>query len=144
MTASAGSVSRTFALQLNAAVPALSINATSLAFGARVPGGGTCGRHPCWRQIRNTFSYTNTGGTPDGVKRMTLRATAGRVGALVAVSGGGGNLHLAVPADAGVLLRESPEVIVQLQRSDGPDCWEAVFTSPATRYTRGVFADTIH
>lgn len=34
LTASEGSVSRTFALQLNAAVPSLSISATSLAFGS--------------------------------------------------------------------------------------------------------------
>src|ERR1039457_1452381 len=36
ITASAGGLSRTFALQLNASVPALSINATSLAFGSVV------------------------------------------------------------------------------------------------------------
>ena len=36
ITASAGGLSRTFALQLNAAVPALSINMTSLAFGSVV------------------------------------------------------------------------------------------------------------
>lgn len=42
------------------------------------------------------------------------------------------------------LLREFPEVIVQLQRSDSPDCWEAVFTDPPNHDTRWVFADTVH
>ena len=75
---------------------------------------------------------------------MTLRPTTGRTGALITVSGGGSNLHVPISADGVLLLREFPQVIAQLQRSDSPDCWEAVFTSPATRNTRWVFADTLH
>jgi len=115
-----------------------------LVFGASVPAGGTCGARPCWKQTRNRFSYTNAAATPDGVKQMTLQATAGRTGASIHVSGGGSNLHMPVSADGVFLLREFPEVIVQLQRNDSPDCWEAVFTSPPVRDTRWGFADTIH
>lgn len=115
-----------------------------LVFGATVPAGGTCGTRPCWKQIRNRFSYTNAAATPDGVKRMTLQATAGRTAASIHVTGGGSNLHMPVSADGVFLLREFPEVIVQLQRNDSPDCWEAVFTSPPARDTRWAFADTIH
>ena len=46
-------------------------------------------------------------------------------------------------ADGIFLLREFPDVIVQLQRSDSLDCWEAVFTTPAIRDARWVFADRI-
>ena len=115
----------------------------SLAFGAAVPPGGICGTHPCWKLIRHRFSYTNVAGTPEGVKRITLRPTAGRIGAAITVSGRGSNLHLPVSADGLSLLHASPEVIVQLQRSDGPDCWEAVFTNPPSRDTRWVFTDTL-
>ncbi len=112
-----------------------------LAFSAWVPASGTCGAHPCWKQTHNRFVYANRLATPDGVRRMTLQA--GHTGASIAVSGRGSNLHMPVAADGLFLLREFPEVIVQLQRSDSPTCWEAVFTSPATRNTRRVFADTI-
>jgi len=114
-----------------------------LAFGANVPAGGTCGTRPCWRQIGSHFAYSNTAGTPDGVKRMTLRATAGRIGAAITVNGRGSNLHLPVSSDGITLLRESPAVIVQVQRSDAPDCWETVVTSPPTRGTRFVFSDAV-
>ena len=72
---------------------------------------------------------------------MKLQATA-RTGAAIVVSGRGPNLHTPVSADGVLLLREFPDVIVQLQRSDGPGCWESVFTSPAVRNRRTVFVDT--
>ena len=112
-----------------------------LAFSATVPAGGTCGPRPCWKQTHNRFSYTNSLATPDGLRRMTLQA--GKTGAHIGASGRGRNLHMPASVDGNSLLREFPEVIVQVQRSDSPTCWEAVFTSPATRSTRGVFADTI-
>jgi hypothetical protein len=114
-----------------------------LAFAATVPAGGTCGTEPCWKQIRNRFSYTNAAATPDGLRRLTLQASRG-TGAAITVSGRGTNLRRPVSADGIFLLREFPEVVVQLQRSDSPTCWEAVFTRPAIRNTRWTFTDTIH
>jgi hypothetical protein len=115
----------------------------SLTFGATVPAGGTCGGQPCWKQTRKRFSYRNSAATPDGVRQLTLQAT-GNTGASIVVSGRGPNLHTPVSADGVFLLREFPQVIVQLQRSDSPNCWEAVFTSPPSRDTRWAFVDTIH
>jgi hypothetical protein len=119
------------------------VGAPSLAFSATVPAGGTCGTRPCWKQIRNRFSYTNAAATPDGVRQLSLQAT-GTTGASIMVAGRGSNLHTPVSADGVYLLREFPEVIVQLQRSDSLSCWEAVFTGPPIRDTRSLFVDTIH
>lgn len=115
----------------------------SLTFGATVPAGGTCGGQPCWKQTRKRFSYRNSAATPDGVRQLTLQAT-GNTGASIVVSGRGPNLHTPVSADGVFLLREFPQVIVQLQRGDSLNCWEAVFTSPPSRDTRWAFVDTIH
>jgi len=114
-----------------------------LAFEARVQAGGTCGARPCWKQSHNRLSYSNPAGTPDGVTSMTLRASGGS-GASITVRARGSNLHLPVSADGIYLLREFPEVIVQLQRNDTPGCWEAVFTNPAIHNTQRTFVDSIH
>jgi len=119
----------------NAGVP-------SLAFSATVPTGGTCGSRQCWKLARNRFTYTNPAASPDGVRQMTLKPSAS-TGAAIVVSGRGPNLHTPVSADGIYLLREFPRVIVQLQRSDSPSCWEAVFPGPPVRDTRLGFADAI-
>ena len=116
---------------------------TSLAFGAGVPAGGTCGRRQCWKRLRDTFSYLNIAGNPDGIRRVSLRAPVGNTAAAIAVTGRGANLRVPASTDGIFLLREFPAVIVQLQRGDSPDCWEAVFTTPAMRDTRWAFADTV-
>jgi len=114
----------------------------TLAFHATVRAGGTCGLRPCWKQARSRFSYVDAAATADGVSRMTLRAD-GSTGTTISVNGRGANLHPPVSADGVFLLREFPQVIVQLQRSDSPACWEAVFTGPPMRDTRWVFADSV-
>jgi len=120
-------------------------NASSLflAFGARVPGGGTCGSHPCWKQNQtyNRLTYANAGATPDGVSRMTLQAK-GYTKTYIRVSARGTHLRLPVLVGGGHLLLESPAAIVQLQRSDSPECWEADYETPAIHDTRSVFVDS--
>ncbi len=119
-----------------------SASSPSLAFAARVPPHGACGAHPCWQQTHNRFSYTNPAATPNGVTRMTLRPSSG-AGAAIVVNGRGANLHLPAPATGSLLLREFPQVIVQLQRSDSAACWEATFTAPPVHDTLRVFVDTV-
>ena len=116
----------------------------ALAFGATVPAGGTCGRRPCWRQSRRRLVYIDTSAASDGIRQMTL-TTVGRSSrtASIVVSGRGPNLRLPTSADGASLLSESPTVVVQVQRSDHPTCWEAVFTSPPVHDTRWTFIDRI-
>ena len=115
----------------------------ALAFEASVPPLGTCGRRPCWKRIGKRLAYTNNDATPDGIRHLTLSAGGRRKAASISVSGYGQHLRLPSPTDDGVLLRSSPQVTVQLQRSDAPDCWEAVFASPATSSTARTFTDRI-
>ncbi|MDX2166146.1 MAG: hypothetical protein SF182_03760, partial [Deltaproteobacteria bacterium] len=114
-----------------------------LVFGASVPAGGTCGTRPCWKQTRKRLAYTNHAATPDGIRHLALSAGGSRKAASIIVSGHGPHLRLPTPADAASLLRASPQVIVQLQRSDAPACWEAVFTAPARSNSAHRFEDRI-
>ncbi len=114
----------------------------SLAFGTTVPSGGICGARPCWKASHGRYAYANSAGSRGGVNRMVLRPNSRGSGASIVVNGGGANLHLPVSVDGIFLLREFPEVIVQLQRGDSASCWEAVFTSPADHNTRSVFSDS--
>jgi hypothetical protein len=114
----------------------------TLAFSATIPAGGTCGRRTCWKQNRRRLVYVDTAAARDGIRQITLTAV-GRSSrtASVVVSGNGPNLHLPAPPDGDSLLRESPQVIVQLQRSDQPACWEAVFAGPPIHDTGSTFVD---
>jgi hypothetical protein len=113
-----------------------------LAFSATVPPGGTCGARPCWKQTRKRLAYTNNAATPDGIRHLTLSAGGSRKAASIIVNGRGPNLRLPASGD-GSLLRAALQVIVQLQRSDAADCWEARFDAPATLESARTFADRL-
>jgi len=92
---------------------------------ADAPAGGTCGKRRCWRaRGRTGFRYRNTGGAPDGLVAIDLRA-GGPGQASIEVTGGGPNLMLpALPVD--------PPVSVQLQATNG-SCWEASYAAESLR-----------
>jgi hypothetical protein len=115
----------------------------SLAFSAVIPAGGRCGGRPCWIQKRHGFIYFNADATPNGVWLARLQASRNGTPYII-VRGRGQNLGMPVSADGLFLLRQFPQVIVQLQRSDAPACWEAVFKSPAIHNSPRVFVDLLH
>ncbi len=111
----------------------------SLVLGSQAPAGGTCGSKPCWKATASGFRYQNKSGLPDGIKRISLNAT-GRRSASARVIGRGLNLLLPAPANPG-FLHQDTRVIVQLQKSDGPECWEVSYTAPAQRNMLRFFRD---
>jgi len=93
-----------------------------LVFRAVAPGGGVCGVRPCWRPVGFTgWQYTDPEGTPEGLRRVRLRAGAAGASRLV-LKGKGPYLSLPPLGTLGLPLR------TQLQASGG-SCWEAVFSS---------------
>jgi len=114
----------------------------TLALGAAIPGGGTCGTRPCWRTTRTGgFLYLNRAGTPDGIKRMQLQFTTDRRGAGILLGGSGYNVRMPVPAQPFALLNEDPAVTVQLQRTASEACWEGTVLYPPANNTAKKFRD---
>jgi hypothetical protein len=85
------------------------------------PAGRSCGGRPCWRASTSTIHYKDPSTTPDGIRKMTLVAgNAGR--ARIDLTGRGANLRLPpLPLTA--------PFEVQLQRSDGGQCYSAAFSA---------------
>jgi len=91
-------------------------------FSASTREGGTCAGHACWRELPTGYRYVDPDGTPDGL--LKLQARAGTPGdARLVVKGRGAALELPP-------LTLSASVKVQLRRSDGGGCWEAVYSTP--------------
>jgi cysteine-rich repeat protein len=93
--------------------------ATPVLLRAVADPGQACSRKKgCWRSAPNGFEYRSKSGSPDGVRRISLRAGSdGRASIVVA----GGGPHVAVPA-----LPLPPSVTVQVrQLGDGFACWVA-------------------
>jgi cysteine-rich repeat protein len=87
--------------------------------GARVPAGGTCGRHACWRGVGDGgFGYRDTRGRNDGVRSVVIRPTAK------------GNTRVTLTAQSsGELTRRLPvEGLVTAQLgNDAGGCWSTVY-----------------
>lgn len=95
----------------------------TLELSATVPPGGLCGGVACWRESATKLDYADKAASQHGIQKVQLKAgAAGK--ARIAVKGGG--VHLGAP---GVPL--TIPVTARLIRSDGPQCWEATFTSPS-------------
>lgn len=99
--------------------------AGSIAMGATLPPGGSCGSGPCWSALEKGFAYQNQGDVAGtGIQGMRLvNRPGGRH--RIRVSGRGPNLDL--PATLGL-----SSALVQLVKEGGvfPVCWQADFTTP--------------
>ena len=95
---------------------------------AVVPPGGA------WAPIGKGFKYKDPAATNDGIKIVLLKFGASGK-AKIAVKGHGANL--ATPA---LPLTQDQHVIVQLKNSIGV-CWEARYSSPATKNEAAQFKD---
>jgi hypothetical protein len=89
-----------------------------------VPGGGTCGRKPCWRLLADGgHRYKNQAGTADGVTDVKLRVTAEGEARIVVRAKGDrvpmGPLGFAAPITTQLLVTDGT----------GEACWQAVFST---------------
>jgi hypothetical protein len=106
----------------------------SLATGAEVPAGGTCGSRPCWEETQRGFEYADKAATPEGVIRVLLReGVAGKATITVEARGA----DLAMPR---LPLAQDATVTIQLHNDDG-ECWGAGYTAPPIDNTATVFRD---
>jgi hypothetical protein len=95
----------------------------ALRMNARIPADGACVNNLCWRDLPSGYRYRDRRLTPDGIRNLILKA--GDVGrGRIRARGKGANLDL--PPFL------TPPLLVQLQRTDTSQCWEATF-SIATR-----------
>ena len=102
---------------------------SSLAMGAAIPAGGTCGGRSCWTSIgTGGWSYKDKAAGRGGVRNTMLKGgSAGRP--VVRLAARGSSLSLPPPA-SGSAFFDADSVIVQLYRSDstsGPGCWSSTF-----------------
>jgi len=95
---------------------------SGLTLSARAPAGGICADKACWRDLSAGFSYRDRELTPDGIAKLDLKVGSAGQGK-IRLRGKGANLSM--PG-----LGLSTPVTVRLVRSDGPDCWEAVYSTP--------------
>src|SRR2546427_4060921 len=93
----------------------------ALELSAAAPAGGLCAGKPCWKESTAGFKYSNAPLTPDGLRRILLKA-GGSGAAKISLKGRGVNLPLPT-------LPLSPPVTVQLQATNG-QCWDAVYGTP--------------
>lgn len=101
----------------------------------RAPAEGTCvSGTACWKlRPGKNYHYRNREGTSDGVTRLVLRTVPEHVADLV--------LRARGPNVPFPTLPLAEPVLAQLLRSDGPECWEAMYSSPAIKNTNQVYKD---
>src|SRR3989441_3484182 len=93
----------------------------ALELSAAAPAGGLCAGKPCWKESTAGFKYSNAALTPDGLRKILLKA-GGPGAAEHSREGQGVNQPLAG-------LPRTPPVTVQLQATNG-QCWDAVYGTP--------------
>jgi 6-phosphogluconolactonase (cycloisomerase 2 family) len=93
---------------------------TRLVLGTAALAGGSCGSKPCWSGQPTGWKYSDPHRSPDGVKRIKLKA--GGEGTASARATGSGS-SLGMPA-----LPLVPPVVAQLQASND-ECWEARYSA---------------
>jgi len=102
----------------------------------RAPAGGSCaGGKPCWKPRRRSkgFRYLDLQRTPDGISRWLLRSTAPPLSDIVMRARGENIVFPTLPLEL--------PVRVQAIRSDGPTCWETVYSAPALKNRSDLFMD---
>lgn len=104
----------------------------SLKMRATIPAGGLCGARPCWTAASTSgWSYRNHHAAGDGVTKVRLRGgTAGTPS--IKLIAAGTLLPLPVPFDGMRFFDGDPQVVVQLHRNDGPQCWNSSFGASGT------------
>lgn len=107
---------------------------SSLVSQSLIPGGGTCGGKPCWKQTAKGFRYTDRLLLDDGVKSLDLKSgVAGK--AKIVLKGQGSNLNLPP-----LPLAQDQQVVAQLKHDEGR-CWEARFSAPSKKNESDRFKD---
>jgi hypothetical protein len=100
----------------------------------RAPAGGTCGTKPCWKSKgAKGFRYKDKDRTPDGITKLVLRTSVAPLSDIVLRARGA---NVPIPP-----LNLTQPVIAQLQKDDGPECWEAVYSAPPLKNNASKFQD---
>lgn len=100
----------------------------------KAPAGGTCAGKPCWKSRgAKGFRYKDKEKTPSGISRIALRTTPPALADIVLRARGPNIVFPPLPL--------TQPVIGQLIKSNGPECWEAVYSAPPIRNNTEVFQD---
>ena len=98
------------------------------------PAGGMCDGRSCWKKGPKGFKYRDLSATGKQIRKLILRATSGPIADIKVVNRGP---SLVLPP----LPFEDQTVTVQLFKSDGPQCWQSVFSPPFKRNLSNSFKD---
>jgi cysteine-rich repeat protein len=90
---------------------------------ATVPQGGLCAGRPCWSPAPQGYDYLDRDRTPDGLEKITLRASPVPGKARIKLRARGTNLAIVGPP-------YSAPLRVRLLRNDTGACWEAAYSNP--------------
>jgi hypothetical protein len=100
----------------------------------KAPAGGTCGSKPCWKSRgAKGFRYRDKDKTPSGIVRLVLRTKEAPLSDIVLRARGANIPFPALPL--------TPPVIAQLIKSDGPECWQSVYSAPPVKNNSQVYQD---
>jgi cysteine-rich repeat protein len=92
--------------------------ATTLAMSLRAPAAGVCAGVNCWRTTSSGYKYVDPELTPDGVRRLLLKAGANGLAGITFKAQG---VNVSMPAlPLGSVLR--------LQLQGNGECWQATFS----------------
>jgi hypothetical protein len=91
---------------------------------AEAPAGGTCTKgKPCWKsKPGKQHKYKDKAGTPHGIQKVQLKAGEAGKAKVQAAGKGAGLPSVVLPFDL--------PLVVQVQREDSSECWEAEFDAP--------------
>ena len=106
----------------------------SLAAEYLAPAASSCDGKPCWKKRTKGFRYKNKSATGKLLRKLVLRATTGPIADIKAVGRGGSLILPSLP------FPDQP-VTVQLVKSDGPECWQNVYSPPFKKNAADRFKD---
>jgi cysteine-rich repeat protein len=107
---------------------------SGLIMAATAPAGRICGTRACWSRAGGGFRYRDRESTPDGLRRIALKAPPDGK-ARILVTGRGEHLRIRIPTLSGTI---SP---VTAQLMNGHACWDAVYDASIVRRTSASFRD---
>lgn len=105
----------------------------TLALGASIDAGGTCGTKPCWKPLADAgWAYKNKVGNAAGIAALAFKGgPAGKP--KLSLKARGAALALPAPVNGSEYFDQDESIIVQLHNDAPANCWSSTFDGAATK-----------